>query len=165
MIRASAVAVLLIALVGCGFQLRGEARLPELMARTAVLAADRNSPFVRELDQLLDANGIHVIRQPDPAAATLTVHAERMRREALTISGDARVREFVLLFEVEFSLRDPSGTVVIERETLRQSRDYSFDEQAILAASREEEFLREDLRRSMVGSVLRRLEAVGQANR
>ena len=45
-------------------------------------------------------------------------------------------------------------------EVLRLTRDYSFDEQEILAATREEEFLRADLRQIMAGRVLRRLEGL-----
>ncbi len=153
---------LILMLSACGFQLRGEARLPAVMAETALLAPDRTSPFLRELERLMVANGVVLAEQAGPGRAELRIVSERMRREPLTIAGDARVREFVLIFEVDLQLRDPQGETLIERETLRLSRDYSFDEQEILAATREEEFLRADLRRAMAGQVLRRLEGLGR---
>jgi len=146
---------------GCGFQLRGEARLPAALDQTALLVPDDTSPFVRELQLMLRANGVELSDQPGEGRASLRVFSERMRRETLTISGDARVREYVLIFEVDFSLTDPDGEVMIDRETQRLTRDYSFDEQEILAATREEEFLRDNLRKAMAARLLRRLEALG----
>ena len=158
--RALALIGLCLLLVACGFQLRGEARLPEAMVETWLDVPDDNSPFARELTLVLRANGVRVRSAGDEQAARLRIHSERMRREPLTISGDARVREFVLIFDVDFELTDPQGEILIARETLRLMRDYSFDEQEILAASREEEFLRNDLRRDMASQMLRRLEAL-----
>jgi LPS-assembly lipoprotein len=159
--RTLALIGLTLLVVACGFQLRGEARLPETMAETWLDIPDENSAFARELTLVLRANGVRVISSSSEQAARLRIHSERLRREALTISGDARVREFVLIFDVDFELTDAEGNVMIQRETLRLMRDYSFDEQEILAASREEEFLRNDLRRSMAAQMLRRLEALG----
>ena len=42
---------------GCGFQLRGSASLPTEMATTWLKPADPTSPFTRELELLLRANG------------------------------------------------------------------------------------------------------------
>lgn len=152
--------ILTIALTACGFQLRGEARLPAVMSETWLNTPDDNSAFARELALILRANGVSVSSQQREGAAELRILSQRVRRDALTISGRARVREFVLGFEVDFELLDASGEVLIARETLRMSRDYSFDEQEILAATREEEFLRDEMRRSMAARLLRRLEAL-----
>ncbi len=152
---------LVVLLSACGFQLRGEARLPAAMSQTQLMASDQTSAFVRELERLLTANGVALTDARTESAARLRIVSERMRREALTIAGDARVREFVLIFEVTLSLVDADDRVLMPEETLRLSRDYSFDEQEILAATREEEFLRADLRQSMAARVLRRLEGIG----
>ncbi|TVS10105.1 MAG: hypothetical protein EA419_11420 [Wenzhouxiangella sp.] len=154
------VLLLLVLSSACGYQLRGEARLPPAMAETWLAVPDRSSPFARELSLRLRANDVEIVDQPGERSAVLRIHSERMRSEPLTISGQARVREFVLIFDLEFELLDADGEVLIEREGLRLTREYSFDEQAILAASREEEFLRADLREAMVSTLLRRLEAM-----
>ncbi len=147
-------------LTACGFQLRGEARLPEAMATTWLDVPDANSVFVRELALRLQADGVELVDRAETGAAVLRISRERLRSEPLTISGQARVREFVLVFELNFTLLDADGEALVPLETLRLTREYSFDEQAILAATREEEFLRADLRRAMASQLLRRLEAV-----
>ncbi len=162
-LRTLAVIIPCLLLVACGFQLRGEARLPTVMDRTWLKASDDHSAFARELGRQLQANGVKLVDEADMQAATLEVFAERMRREPLTITGQARVREFLLMFDVEFELRDGAGNVLIERERLQLTRDYSFDEQEILAAQREQEFLEADLRRTMTMRLLRRLETVGES--
>jgi len=153
---------LVVGLSACGFQLRGEARLPASMAQTRLVTPDQTSAFVRELERLLVANGVELVQTAEGRAAELRITREAMRREALTIAGDARVREFVLIFEVGLGVLDADGEPLMEVETLRLTRDYSFDEQEILAATREEEFLRADLRRSMASRVMRRLEGLGR---
>lgn len=158
--RALTVVFLAFLLVACGFQLRGEARLPPAMAETWLNVPDDSTAFVRELGLMLRANGVEVRDGPNAETVELRIFRERITREALTISGQARVREFVLVFDLDFELRDAAGEVLIPRETLRLMRDYSFDEQEILAATREEEFLRNDLRQAMAARLLRRLEAL-----
>jgi LPS-assembly lipoprotein len=160
--RRALVAIALIGLVtACGFQLRGEARLPAAMDRTWIAAADESSVFVRELGLLLEANGVERLIMPAEDAATLRIDGQSLWRQPLSVSGQARVREYLLVFEVTWRLESAGGEVLIERDTLRLTRDYSFDENEILAAQREEEFLRDDLSRSMASRLLRRLEVLG----
>lgn len=145
-------------LAACGFQLRGEARLPAFMGRTYVAVADDSSVFVRELGLLLAANGVTIVDEPAPNAATLRIDSQSMGRQPLSVTGQARVREFLIVFEVNWRLEDAAGEIALEQSTIRLTRDYSFDESEILAAQREEEFLREDLGRAMAEQLIRRLE-------
>ena len=161
--RVSVIFLITGVLVACGFQLRGEARLPMVMDRTWLQSSDDSSAFVRELARYLEANGVKLTDNPDERTATLQIFSEQMRREPLTITGQARVREFLLIFDVDFELRDGKGHVLIERERLQLTRDFSFDEQEILAAQREQEFLEGDLRRAMTARLVRRLEAAGDS--
>lgn len=151
-------------LAACGFQLRGEARLPDYMDRTFVAVADDSTVLVRELRLLLEANGVRIVDQPGPDSATLYIDSQSMSRQALSMTGQARVREFLLVFEVAWRLEDAAGEVALERSTIRLTRDYSFDESEILAAQREEEFLRDDLGRAMANQLIRRLEALAGAD-
>ncbi|WP_376693260.1 LPS-assembly lipoprotein LptE [Wenzhouxiangella sp. EGI_FJ10409] len=157
--RAIGILLMVALLAACGFQLRGDARLPGFMERTHIAVADESTVFVRELRLLLEANGIEIVDEPSPRAATLRIDSQNIRRQALSVSGQARVREFLIVFEVSWRLEDADGEEALERTTLRLTRDYSFDEGEILAAQREEEFLRDDLGRAMADQMIRRLEA------
>lgn len=160
--RAALLLVVAGMLAACGFQLRGSANLPPEMALTRLQVADDSTGFVRELRLLLNANGVRLAGADPSGAATLEILRQRMNRRPLTITGQARVREYELSFLVDFRLLDAEGEVLIDREELRMLRDYRFDEQQILAATREEELLREDLHRSMAAQLIRRLEAAAR---
>jgi len=147
---------------GCGFQLRGTANLPEEMATTWVRVEDPTSAFARELELLLRGNDVVLADGPGEGVAGLHILRERITRRALTISEDARVREFELVFDLRFRLVGPSGDTLLGPESLRLRRDFQFDEQEILGAATEEEMMREELRRSMAASLIRRLEAFGR---
>jgi outer membrane lipopolysaccharide assembly protein LptE/RlpB len=49
------------------------------------------------------------------------------------------------------------GEEVLAPRTLTLTRDYSFDEEALLAKQHEEEFLREALARDLISQVIRSL--------
>lgn len=149
-------------LSGCGFELRGSASLPAEMERTRLQVADADSLFARELRLLLAANGVRLVDAAADDAAVLRILRQDITRRALTVSGNARVREYELVFELRFALDGPDGERLISPESLRLARDYQFDEQEILGATGEEELLREDLRRSMASALVRRLEAAGR---
>lgn len=159
---ALAALALVLMLAGCGFQLRGAANLPEEMATTWVDVRDPTSAFARELELLLRGNGVELADGPGQGVAELRITRERITRRALSISGDARVREFELVFDLQFTLVDDAGKVLLGPESLRLERDFRFDEQEILGATTEEELLREELRRAMAATLIRRLEAFGR---
>jgi len=144
----------------CGFQLRGEARLPGFMDRTYLAVSNDGTTFVRELELLLEANDVKIAEAPGSDAATLRIDSQNMWRQPLSVTGQARVREFLIVFEVDWRLEDDQGEIALERSTIRLTRDYSFDESEILAAQREEEFLRADLGRAMAQQLIRRLEGI-----
>ena len=147
-------------LAACGFQLRGEARLPAYMDRTYLAAGDDTTVFIRELGLLLEANGVARLESAAADAATLRIESQTMWRQPLSVTGQARVREFLIVFEVNWRLENDQGETVLDSSTLRLTRDYSFDEGEILAAQREEEFLRDELGRAMARQLIRRLEAL-----
>lgn len=159
MVLMSMFMLMLMHMTGCGFQLRGYIELPQSLERVTVNAADPTSSFFQALMGQLAVNGVAVSQQNSPQASVLTIHSERLYRQALTISQDARVREYVLYLEVRYSLANAEGEMMLQDEVIRLSREYQFDEQAILGGQREEEFLGDDLARQMASQLVRSLAA------
>ena len=85
-----------------------------------------------------------------------------MRKEIQSIGDNARVREYLIRHNVQFRLLDGEGNELIPLQSFEQSRAYSFNEQDILAAEREDEFLREHLSDSTARMVIRRLGTYGK---
>jgi len=77
------------------------------------------------------------------------------------VGDNARVREYRVTYTVKFRVTDTEGHEIIPTQTMRQSREISFDEQKILAASREQEYLKEDLAETLARLLVQRLGTVG----
>lgn len=145
---------------GCGFKLQQPTELPAAMRQTMIQAEDPYSPFVRRLTIALEQNGVRVVDGP-PATAVLEIPVNQVRREVLTIGDNARVREYRVRHRVTFRLVDDKGVELVPQQSLERARVISFDEQDILAATREEEFLRNELADTLSRMVVRQLGVTG----
>ena len=145
----------------CGFKLQTRADLPSEMQQTRLEIRSPYSSFARRLGILLEQNGAQIV-QTGEHAAILEVPQNRTRREIQSIGDNARVREYLIRHTVQFRLLDSEGKELIPLQTLEQSRVYKFNEQDILAAERENEFLRNDLSDSLARMVVRRLGTYGK---
>ncbi len=145
----------------CGFQLQTRSKLPPEMQRTRLEIQAPDSDFARRLRSQLEQNGVQVVTALGDAAV-LEVPVNSVRKEIQSIGDNARVREFLIRHTVQFRLSDSDGTELIPLQIFEQSRVYSFNEQDILAAERENEFLRKDLADSMARMVVRRLGTYGK---
>ena len=149
--------VLALLLLGaCGFHLQSKAELPSEMQRTRLEIALPHSDFARRLETHLEQSGIKVVTALE-GAAVLEVPTNESRKEIQSIGDNARVQEFLIRHTVKFRLLDSDGNELIPMQTFEQSRVYSFNAQDILAAEREDEFLRNDLSDSLARMVVRRL--------
>jgi LPS-assembly lipoprotein len=146
-------------LTACGFQLRGDADLPPEMKKTQLVIDDQYSTLARRVKTMLEQNGVRFVG-PDEATAILEIPENQVVTNVLTIGNNARVQEYRITHTVEFMLSDAKGNVILPPQTLRQTREISFDEQAILATSREQEYLQEDLAENLARLLVTRLESV-----
>ena len=143
----------------CGFQLRGEADLPPEMALTQMVADDPYSTLARRVQTLLEQNGVKFVSGSE-ATAILEIPVNEVVTSVLTIADNARVQEYRVSHTVQFRLLDAGGSELLTMQVLRQSREISFDEQKILASSREQEYLKEDLAEDLARLLVSRLESV-----
>jgi LPS-assembly lipoprotein len=161
MVRLLLLPAALLLLSACGFHIQTRAELPPEMQRTRLEVELPYSEFARRLETHLEQNGVNVVTNLD-GAAVLQVPVNSMRKEIQSIGDNARVREFLIRHSVQFRLFDSGGTELIPLQTFEQSRVYSFNEQDILAAEREDEFLRNDLADSLARMVVRRFGTYGK---
>lgn len=152
---------LLLLLSACGFQLQTRVELPAEMERTRLEIQSPYSEFARRLETHLEQNGVQVVTTLS-GAAVLDVPVNSMRKEIQSIGDNARVQEYLIRHTVQFRLLDSEGVELIPLQAFEQSRIYSFNEQDILAAEREDEFLRKDLSDATARMVVRRLGTFGK---
>jgi len=155
-----AVVVLVLAFgSGCGFHLRGHTPLPAVMARPYVDAPDRYSALYAALFAQLRAAGATPAATAAESSGTIRLHVDETGRELLSVTADNKPGEYEVYYAAEFSIA--SGTTeLLARQNVRLTRDYGYDETAVLAKEHEEQSLRVALADEIASLILRRLAAL-----
>lgn len=142
-------------LAGCGFQMRGTATLP---FQTLYVDIPAGNAMGAELKRNLRAGtNVTLVDRKEDAEAVLTNTGETRTKLILSINTAGRVREFRLRYGFTYSLVDKNGQELAPPADLIISRDYSFNENAVLAKESEEQLLYRDMQSDLVQQVLRRL--------
>ncbi|MEQ1802229.1 MAG: LPS assembly lipoprotein LptE [Gammaproteobacteria bacterium] len=156
--RALAAALMLL-LAGCGFQFRGTADFPPQMAVIHIAATDRYSPFYRELVTVLRRSDVTLTDDPAKARTTVRILTDDTGRRLLSVTARNVPAEYEVYYRVRFAV-DVDGVEAVPLEQLALTREYAFDENAVLGKAGEEEVIRQALASDLVGLVTRRLTAV-----
>ena len=144
---------------GCGFQLRGQAPLPAVVASPFVEADDHYSPLYAALDKRLRAAGATPSADAATATAVIRLHVDDTGRDLLSVTADNKPGEYEVYYAAEFSVTSGAKDL-IERNQVKLTRDYGYDESAVLAKEHEEGFLRDALAEEIADLILRRLAAL-----
>jgi LPS-assembly lipoprotein len=150
---------LLASLCGCGWHLQGRAHLSESMAITYVDTEDRYTDFNRALRDSLRASGAQLTADKRDATAIVRIHEDISGQRVLAVSARNTPEEYQVFYAVEYSVSNQTGEL-IEPQRLELTREYSYDETAVLAKQKEQAILRDALARDLAGLVIRRLSAL-----
>ena len=151
----------LLALAGCGFQLRGA---PEFAFKTIHVNVADTSPLGNELKRTLSSLGnVQLVTDPAlqaKADVVLEIPLEQREKTVVGVNASGQVREFQIRLRVRFRLRSPDGKELIPDTEILQQRDVSFNESAVLAKEAEEGLMYRDMQSDIVQQLMRRLAAV-----
>jgi len=150
----------LLALAGCGFQLRGSATLPDSLKMMYIQGINLQQGLGLELKRSLTSNDVVVLDSYQDGSAVLTILDNKYERRVLSVGSDAKVSEYALHGALSYKVTGPDNQVMADAQKVEAQRDYQFDQNQVLAADQEEELLRKELNQQLVQSVLRRLSAL-----
>jgi LPS-assembly lipoprotein len=177
-------------LAACGFHLRKGVNLPADLGPLRVVSGNRYSPLAEALSQALARSGaipapdaVDVVPQPQdpqsdisppadanaPAAprapvATLNLRKERWGSLPVAIDARGRATELTLRYAVEFDLLRADGSVLVPRQVVELARNYVTVPNNSIGTDSEQEILAKEMRRDMVASIMRRIDAVLRSN-
>jgi LPS-assembly lipoprotein len=147
----------LLALAGCGFQLRGTASLP---FETLYMAPTTQPGAALDLKRNIQAGTrTAVIDDPKKADAQLEFMQESRQKIILSLGGTGRVREYRLVYTVGFRVHDGKGGEFVPASTVVLAREITFNDSAVLAKETEEALIYRDMQSDMVRQLMRRLAA------
>ena len=151
--------VLLALLTGCGFQMRGQEPLPAVAATPYVESADRFTPLYAALDRRLRAVGATPAANAAEASVVVRLYLDETGRELLSVTADNKPGEYEVYYAAEFSVTNGTAEL-ISRTPVKLTRNYGYDESAVLAKEHEEASLRDALAGEIADLILRRLAAL-----
>lgn len=159
--RAAALAAVLL-LAGCGFHLRDALLLPPDLGPVRVQSPDPDGPLVQQLQQSLQRAGASMAAPDAVEAASLHIVSERWGDTPISIDQFGRSQEFTLRYAVIFDLRRADGSDLVPQQAIELTRDYVSVPTNSAGTEGEREILVREMRREMVSSILRRIDAVSR---
>lgn len=140
-------------LAGCGFQLRGQAQLP---FAAAYVDAPGGSALGEGLRVALRSQG-KLAEKTEGTPVRIQVSAENRQKNILSLSGSGKVREYRLEYRVTLSAVDAAGSVVLAPGQIHLTREFSYNDDQVLAKESEEAALNRSMEQDALRQALRRL--------
>lgn len=154
--------LLLLGLAACGFHLRDALLLPPDLGPVRVAARNPDSALALALEQALARAGATMAADDATDAATLNLVGERWGNTPISVDQFGRAQEFTLRYAAIFSLSRADGSDLVPQQAIELSRDYISVPTRSEGTEGEREILAREMRRDMVASILRRIDAVSR---
>ena len=157
------VLVVVLALPGCGFHLRGQPGFAASLPPVQIELQDARTPLGRAVLTAFARNGVVVAAGNGTTApvASLRVHVteQREERRGRTLTRGIQVAEYDLNVELRFELFDGAGHVVVPEQRLFATRAYSRDQENLLTNETTEDLLWKELRSDVAEQLVAALAA------
>ncbi len=149
-------AAAMLALGACGFRLAGSEHLPPTLARPYLSVKDPYTDFAREFEHQLKGSGALLQPGRQDATATIEVTKDLVEQRTLAVSGRNIPTDYELTYTVTFDVSGPDAQLLAP-QTISISKDYSFEENVLLAKEHEADILREQMARDLAAIAMHRL--------
>jgi LPS-assembly lipoprotein len=154
-------ALLLTSMSGCGFHLRGSTPASQISFDSVYLEATKGTPLERELRRsILSQSNTTLASDQKTAAVTLRILSEVQERKILTLNAQGQVREYSLIYRINFEAADKENKKLLPANELALQAFLSYSESQALAKETEERMTYDDLRRDAVSQIMRQLSRI-----
>ena len=143
---------------GCGFHLRGQALLPDVMAKPHLNGSDLE--LIRRLEEELRARGASPAADTAGASAVIEFLRVAYLREVGTLDLRGTVTGYVLKYEVVYRVLGPDLEVLVDDTRITLSRNLDYDRGQVLQLEQDESLLRNELVDEVVRRILTRLMTI-----
>ena len=153
-----------LALAGCGFQLRGT-KSGNLPYKTMFIALPETADVRIWLERYINAAGSsEIVNDASLADATFQQLGDNRTQTILSVNAQGRVREYRLQLTYSFRLINAKGQVLVPPNEISLSRDITFDDSNVLAKDLEANLLWRDMTNDLVNQIMRRLSIIKPKN-
>jgi len=149
----------------CGFHLRGS-QLTEFDVANIFINPSSAPQLAKEVKSQLTGAGVSLANSAQSSSYIVTLREERFEKSVLSVNAaTGKVEEYQILYKAKMDAAHADGQTIIENDNVSSSRDFTFDENAVLGKFSEEALLHEDIVRRAASQVLRRLQALLTASK
>jgi len=138
------ITVLALAVVSCGFHLKGQYYLPANLKQLYLSSEKSYSPLTEQLALRLEQSQAVLLSKRNESSAELRVLPERFQRKTLSLFPNGQVAEYELIYEVRYLVIQPGKEPT--QYGFELSREFEDDPNASLAKERERSLILEELR-------------------
>jgi LPS-assembly lipoprotein len=146
-------------LSACGYHLRGELALPAGMERVHVESSDPFGPLKRNVEKALERSGAKIEAAAGDGIAEVSLTGVSIAPIVRSVSSNARVNEFTMLYHVELQITDGAGKVLMPKQVIEQSRVFTFDQTQAIGTGAEQDEIKKEMERDMTQAVVRRVDS------
>jgi len=160
--RLLTIGTLILLLSACGFQLRGQGQAPIVYPFASLHISDpKDYPITAEIKRTIHAGkSTRVVDEARGAEATLQILKQTNEKSILSLSGEGRVREFLLRYLVTYSLIDGRGIDLVPATEIVRERVLPYTDEQVVAKEAEEALLIKEMQTEIVRQILRHLATV-----
>jgi LPS-assembly lipoprotein len=148
---------LLVSLSSCGFHLQGEKQLAPPLHRMYLQTPDPYGQLAQTLKQYLKLSKVQLASSPQEAATILSILRDDTSEDLLSVSGTQLTRQYNLKVTVVFEITDPQGRILVNPQTLAESRVITVQSNQILGNSNEANLFYQQMRRTLAYSIINRI--------
>ncbi len=156
------VGILSVTLSACGFQLRGYGQPPTVFSFISIYIPDPDSySITAEVKRTIHSGkSTRVVDDARGAEAILEILKQTNEKSILSLSGEGRVREFLLRYLVTYRLVDGRGVDLVPATEIVRERVLPFTDEQVVAKEAEEAMLVKEMQTEIVRQILRQLATV-----
>jgi LPS-assembly lipoprotein len=142
---------------GCGFHLRGPIELPAGIHSIYLQTDQPNRPFVITLRDLILSNHLNISEAPGSADLIVVIQKITHTSQQIALSGSAEAGQYQLLGQIQFSVMDHNGKILIPTQTVSSSSTYTSNATQILSSQSQTEALWRAMQTNLANQILDQL--------
>lgn len=144
-------------LSACGWHLRGAIVLPDNIEAVYIDNQSNNVTLQEEMIKILESNGVAISDTISSADLVISLISFSENQRVNSVNSNTIVREYELISEAEYEIKNSAGEVLLEPNISQLSRIYTFDQNAVVSAAEEQQIIQRELRLELAQQIIRRL--------
>ncbi|WP_444929917.1 LPS assembly lipoprotein LptE [Microbulbifer sp. SSSA002] len=156
----AATLLLAITIAGCGWHLRGAPKNFPPGSTLYISTENPRSDTAEQLTRLLRNAGVSMAESPADSDYSLVIHQETDRKLTVAVDSEGRASEYELISSAIYSVRTGTGQVLLSKAKADVYRTLEWDVDEIVSKSEEENTLRAEMQRELIGRIIDRLRRI-----